>query len=149
MLIPDSYVSGQELVQLPLEIRKKRAVDTISALKYISGGAMQTNNMGDVTPKFIVLATTNTGNHPFSHIVSSKGERDEQLCWNIAALKEVLVEYKDTFKGKIFIGKRTGFMDDWNESLNALKNEYKDIIEVGAINEIIDKYCEQIKDQMA
>ncbi|MCM1040940.1 MAG: type I-B CRISPR-associated protein Cas7/Cst2/DevR [Bacteroides sp.] len=148
-LIPDSYVAGQELVQLPLDVRKQRAVDTISALKYISGGAMQTNNMGDVTPKFIVLATTNTGNHPFSHIVSEKGEKDEQLFWNVEALKEVLSEYKETFEGKIFIGKRAGFMDEWNESLATLKNEYKEIVEVGAVNEIIDKYCNQLKDQMA
>lgn len=73
--IADEYVTDQKLVQMPLEIRSKRATDTISALKNISGGAMQTNNLGDVTPKFIVIATTETGNHPFSHIVKSRGER--------------------------------------------------------------------------
>jgi CRISPR-associated protein Cst2 len=66
--VKDAKGVSKKLVQLPSELRQKRAIDTIKALKTISGGAMQTNNMADVTPKFIILATTNGGNHPFSHI---------------------------------------------------------------------------------
>lgn len=146
--IEDPYVPNQQLIQLPLEIRKQRAVDTIKALKYISGGAMQTNNMGDVTPKFILLATTTTGNHPFSHIVSSEGEREERIKLNINGIREIIEEYKDTFVGKIFIGKRSGFMDDYDKELQELLKGYSDLISYTPVNAAIDAYCEQLANQM-
>lgn len=146
--IDDPFVDKQKLICLPKNVREKRIVDTIQALKYISGGAMQTNNMGDVTPKFIVLATTNTGNHPFSHVAKAKGERDESARLNVDGIREVLNEYKETFIGKVFIGKRNGFMDDDAEALNALANEYKDIVVYGAVNEMIDAYCTQLHTQL-
>lgn len=147
MEIDDPYVPAQKLVQLPLNIRKKRAIDTVKALKNISGGAMQTNNMGDVTPKFIVLATTNTGNHPFSHIVSSYGDRDEMARLNLPALKEVIEEYKDNIVGKVFIGRRAGFWDEYDKDLQELKQAF-DNVEYGPVNAIIDAYCEQVNSQM-
>lgn len=146
--IADNFIENQKLVQLPLTTRISRAIDTISALKNISGGAMQTNNMGDVTPKFIVLATTKTGNHPFSHIVKSTGDRDEVAILNIEGLEEVLNEYKDNFVGKVFIGKRNGFFDEENDALKNLQEKYKDTVIVCTINEAIDQYCEQLKKQI-
>ena len=146
--IDDAFVDGKKLVRMPYETRVKRAADIISALKTIAGGAMQTSNLGDVTPKFIILATTNTGNHPFSHVVTSAGEREEFVVFNDVALREVLTEYKDTFKGKVFIGRRAGFFDDYDEKLKAIQEEYADFVEYGPINAMIDAYCEQLKEQM-
>ena len=146
--IDDPYVTGKKLIRIPKEIRIQRATDTIKALKNLSGGAMQTNNMGDVTPKFIILATTNSGNHPFSHVVKSRGDKDEMAVLNIEGLKEVLEEYKENYVGKIFIGKRNGFFDDYTDDLQALQTTYKDLIEFGPVNAMIDAYCEQIKIQM-
>lgn len=146
--IADNFVENQKLIQLPKETRSARTIDTISALKNISGGAMQTNNMGDVTPKFIVLATTKTGNHPFSHIVKSTGDRDEVAVLNIEGLEEVLSEYKDSFAGKVFIGKRSGFFDDENDALKKLQEKFKETVFLGTINDAIDQYCEQLKKQM-
>lgn len=147
-VVADPYVPNQQLVQLPLETRKQRAIDAIKALKYISGGAMQTNNMGDVTPKFIVLATTTTGNHPFSHIVSSEGEREERIKLNIDGIREIIKEYKDTFVGKIFVGKRIGFMDDYDKDLQKLQEDYKDLITYAPVNAAINAYCKQLANQM-
>lgn len=137
----------QKLVQLSKEIRSRRIIDTIAALKFISGGAMQTNNMADVTPKFIVLATTTSGNHPFSHIVKSNGVNNDRVYLNIDGIREVLNDYKDQFKGKIFIGKRSGFMDEYNEELKALETEFGNVIIV-PVNQAIDQYCEQVKTQI-
>lgn len=144
----DSFVAGQKLIQLPLDIRIQRVTDTLKALKNISGGAMQTNNMADVTPKFIILASTNSGNHPFSHIVSSYGERDEMVRLNIEGIKEVINEYRNNFVGKIFIGKRNGFFDEQDDTLKSLQQEYEDIVVYGPVNGMIDAYCEQITNQM-
>jgi CRISPR-associated protein Cst2 len=146
--LQDEFVPNHKLIRIDKETRLKRATDTIRALKNISGGAMQTNNMGDVTPKFIVLATTTTGNHPFSHIATNAGAYDEYATLDIEALKEVIVDYRDDFKGKIFIGKRAGFLDEKKDELIQLVKEFPELIEVKTINEAIDMYCEQLEQQM-
>lgn len=145
--IPDPFIDKQTLVRLSKEVRIQRATDTIKALKNISGGAMQTNNMADVTPKFIILATTKTGNHPFSHVVKSKGEYDESVVLNIEGLKEVIEDYKNDFVGNIYIGKRSGFFDDDNADLEKLAKENNKVC-FGPVNQIIDKYIEELEKQM-
>ena len=146
--IDDEFVPKHKLIRINKDIRIKRATDTIQALKNISGGAMQTSNMGDVTPKIIILATTKTGNHPFSHIATNTGAYDEYATLNIDALKEVITDYKNDFVGKIFIGKRSGFLDEKNNELQTLETNFPDIIELKTVNEAIDAYCEQLKTQM-
>jgi CRISPR-associated protein Cst2 len=145
----DTKGKPMKMIRLAKEVRQKRANDTIQALKTISGGAMQTNNMGDVTPKFVILATTTTGNHPFSHVVGSKGQRDEEMIFNFEGLVEVLKDYKDTFEGTVFIGRRTGFMDEIANDLKLLEG-MNDIpaVKVLPVNEAIDQYCEQMKSQI-
>lgn len=141
----------QKLVSLPRETRVKRSVNTIQALKFLSGGAMQTNNMADVTPKFIILASTSSGNHPFSHIVGTpKGRNEEQVNLNIEALKEVLHEYKEQFIGTVYIGIRKGFMDDTVEDLKGLENlgEGHPKVSILPVNEAIDEYCKQLATQI-
>jgi CRISPR-associated protein Cst2 len=147
-LIDDEFVPNHKLIRIDKTTRIKRATDTIKALKNISGGAMQTNNLGDVTPKFIVLATTKTGNHPFSHIATKTGAYDEYATLDIDALQEVINDYKDDFEGKIFVGKRTGFMDEKNDALEKLKAAFPDLIELKTINEVIDGYCTQVESQL-
>jgi CRISPR-associated protein Cst2 len=145
----DSKGQPKKLIRLNKTIRQKRVLDTIQALKTISGGAMQTNNMTDVTPKFIILATSKTGNHPFSHVVGNKGQRDEEVVFNFEGLVEVLKDYKDIFEGTIFIGRRSGFMDEIATDLKSLetKTDFPKV-KVLSVNEAIDKYCEQMKAQI-
>lgn len=146
--INDPFMYNQKLIRLNKEVRTQRAVDTVQALKYMSGGAMQTDNMGDVTPKFIILATTNTGNHPFSHVATAKGGFDKTAQLNVAGIEEVIEDYRDTFIGKVFIGKRSGFWDEEDENLKILAEKYKDLVMLGTVNGAIDAYCEQIKKQL-
>jgi CRISPR-associated protein Cst2 len=148
--LKDKNGKPRQLLQMPKSIREQRITDAISALKTISGGAMQTNNMADVTPKFIVLATMTSGNHPFSHIVKSEtvNIRDEKVILNINGLKEVLNDYKDQFKGEIFIGKRSGFLDEYDTELKTLETEFPNIVKFLTVNQAIDRYCEQVKNQI-
>lgn len=150
--IDDPFVKNEKgvpckLVRLMPDTRVKRVVETIQALKNISGGAMQTNNMGDVTPKFVVLATLNSGNHPFSHIVKAEGRDNDIVELNVDALREVLRDYQDNIQGTVFIGKRMGFLDQKNEALKALEGEFA-FVKVVTINEAIDQYTEQLKNQL-
>jgi CRISPR-associated protein Cst2 len=148
--LPTADGESHQLVRLDKTTRTQRAVDTISALKLINGGAMQTNNMADVTPKFIILATMTSGNHPFSHVAVNDGIRDELFMLNVAGLREVLSDYSEQFIGKIFIGARSGFLnkDDFGK-LEALVNEVgQDKLFLGSVNQAIDSYVEQLKIQM-
>jgi len=129
-----------KLIRIDDNERKKRIKETISALKYLSGGAKQTTNMVDVTPKLIVLAYFKSGNHPFSHLAK---EELGTAIFSIEALKEVIDEYEKDIDGKIHVGKRAGFMDDLNEEFIKLNNE--GLIEFGPVNEIIDKFVETLK----
>lgn len=145
----DTKGNPKKLLRLTKDIRQKRIIDTIQALKTIAGGAMQTNNMGDVTPKFIILATTTTGNHPFSHVVGNKGQHDEEVVFNFEGLVEVLKDYKDTFEGTIFMGRRSGFMDEIATQLTSLETtEGIPAVKVLSVNEAIDQYCQQVKSQI-
>lgn len=139
--VKDANGHPYKLLRIPSETRIKRILDTIKALKFISGGAMQTNNMGDVTPKFIILSTMKTGNHPFSHIAVSSGAYNQNFVLNVDGLKEVLEDYKNEFIGSVFIGARSGFL----EVEDIVKIKEKTGLEVFAINEAIDKYCSELE----
>lgn len=154
--LSDAKGEAHKLVRLEKEVRVNRATETIQALKFISGGAMQTNNLADVSPKFIVLATTTSGNHPFSHIVKSKGERDEFFVLNHAGLVEVLTEFSAQIQGKVFVGVRNGFLSDFDfdELQKALAPFTKkesgsdEKVVLTTVHQAIDGYSTQLKTQI-
>ena len=116
----------------------------------MSGGAVQTRKMTDVTPKFIILATLASGNHPFSHIVNNKGEYDEYFNLNTEGIVEVLEDYKDQLQGKVFIGMRSGFLSEYEEQkMKKLVEQFPQLLEVLSVNKAIDKYIEQVKTQIS
>jgi len=107
-------------VTLPSEVRAKRASELIGVLPYIFGGAKQTSHLTDVSPKFMVLSILNCGNNIFMNIaVDDKGE----AAINVKALKEVILDYQENFISDILIGKREGFMDEYNEDLKQMVDE--------------------------
>ncbi|MCR9102762.1 MAG: type I-B CRISPR-associated protein Cas7/Cst2/DevR [bacterium] len=147
--IPDPFVTNgkgeaQQLVRLPKAMRTRRITDTIKALKFISGGAMQTSNMADVAPKFIILSTMTVGNHPFTHIFTS-GVNKQTVKFNAEGLREVLEDYSEQFKGNIYIGVRSGFLD--REDTNALEDVVKKFehVHLKTVNGAVDSYCEEIE----
>jgi CRISPR-associated protein Cst2 len=134
----------QQLVRLPREVRIKRITETIQALKFISGGAMQTNNMGDVTPKFIILSIMTTGNHPFTHVAVS-GVEKRTFSLNHHGLQEVIDDYEEQFIGNIYIGVRSGFLDKIDEeALDALTKSNPKVKKL-TINEAIDAFCNEVQ----
>lgn len=143
--VKDKKGNPKELIQLDKKIRKKRITDTLKALKFISGGAMQTSNMADVAPKFIILSTMTVGNHPFTHIFKS-GINNQTVKFNSEGLKEVFTDFEDQFEGEIYIGVRTGFLD--REDANALETLVKefDHVHLKTVNKAIDAYCKEIED---
>ncbi|BDZ70614.1 type I-B CRISPR-associated protein Cas7/Cst2/DevR [Methanobacterium petrolearium] len=125
---------------MPEDIRIKRAQDTIKALPYLQGGAKLTSHLTDVSPKFLVLAVIDGGNHIFMNIV--KEENGEPQI-NIEALQEVINEYSDSFLTNIYIGRRKGFMDELDEDIVKLTAE-NEKVESGTIKETVDQFAEKI-----
>lgn len=148
--ITDPFVKNtkgeaHKLIRLDKSTRTKRVTSTLQALKVISGGAMQTNNLADVTPKFIVLSTMSSGNHPFSHIFTASGAYKQTPTFNLDGLKEVVEDYSDQFQGTIYIGVRSGFLD--KEDYNSLKKYTDELpnIQLSSVNKAIDSYCSDVE----
>ena len=126
--ILDSYIpvieeaGGQQAEEntpwiLPQDIRLRRCQQTLEALPFLSGGAKLTSHLTDVTPKLIILSVLNGGNHPFMNVMV---ERDGQGELSIAALQQVIADYEGRFLDSIYIGRREGFMDELDKSLQQL-----------------------------
>lgn len=105
---------------LPQDIRLRRCRQTLEALQMLSGGAKLTSHLTDVTPKLIVLSVLNGGNHPFMNVMV---EREAQGELSIPALQQVIADYKDRFLDPIYIGRREGFMDELDPSLQQLAED--------------------------
>lgn len=111
-------ISDREWI-LPAEIRKKRVIDTIKALKFIFGGAKLAQYLTDVSPKFIILAMVEGGVNPFVSGIfyEEKGE----IKFDSNALKSRILDLKEIFNPKtIYIGKDEGFMPEWKNDLSKL-----------------------------
>ncbi|MCK9282002.1 MAG: type I-B CRISPR-associated protein Cas7/Cst2/DevR [Melioribacteraceae bacterium] len=106
--------------------RLSRIQDAIKALPFLSGGAKQALHHTDVTPKFIILAEIEGGNNIFMNIASS----DKSSIINSAAIKEVLSDYKEIIKGKVYIGLHEGFLPGLMDELQNLKNDLSNVIEI-------------------
>ena len=122
------------------ETRIKRAQDIINALPYLSGGAKNTSHLTDVTPKILVLAAIDGGNHIFMNIVR---EENDETIFDIEALDEVINEYADILKTDIFIGLRSGFLKDTQNKIIEYAKD-KDNVHVGTIKEMTEKFSEEI-----
>ena len=105
---------------LPKEIRVRRCQQTLEALPILSGGAKLTSHLTDVTPKLIILSVLDGGNHPFMNLMV---ERDGVGALSIDALREVIDDYKDRFCDSIYIGRRSGFMDELDDDLCKLADD--------------------------
>ncbi|MDZ7336750.1 MAG: type I-B CRISPR-associated protein Cas7/Cst2/DevR [candidate division KSB1 bacterium] len=138
-LFQDSKGNPLKLVRMRKEERITRIKETVLALKTLAGGAKLTTNLADVTPKLIVLATLNSGNHPFSHLAK---EELGKAVFSVEALKQVATDYQNHIEGKIYIGRRSGFMDELEDDLKQLDNgKYF----YGSVNDAIDNYVNSIK----
>jgi CRISPR-associated protein Cst2 len=136
----DGAVEEDDKYIITKEKRIKRIGDVINALPYLFGGAKLATHLTDVTPKILILAVIDGGNHLFMNLVD---EVDGEVKFNFEALKETVQEYGDILLTDIYIGKRKGFRDDWDPQFSdlTLQNLPKKII-FGPLNEITKKFAE-------
>lgn len=130
---------------MPKEVRIKRAKETIAVLPYINGGAKQASHLTDVTPKLLVLASLDCGNHIFMNL--AKEDNGEAIV-SLDALEEVIKDYSENLLTDIYIGRRKGFKDELDDDIRKLVEKYKQQdgkkIIYGSINEIVESFIEKI-----
>ena len=109
-----TQIDGEAQWVLPENIRLRRCQQTLEALSFLSGGAKLTSHLTDVTPKLIILSVLDGGNHPFMNLIV---EREGVGQLSLEALHEIIEDYADRFRDAIYIGRRTGFMDELHTDL--------------------------------
>ena len=105
---------------LPKDIRVRRCRQTLEALPFLSGGAKLTSHLTDVTPKLIFLSVLEGGNHPFMNLIV---EEEGAGKLSLSALRQIIGDYADRFCDAIYIGRRSGFMDNLDEKLVQLSGD--------------------------
>jgi CRISPR-associated protein Cst2 len=133
---------------MPPEIRKKRASETIKALRFLTGGAKQTQYHTDVTPKFVLLLNIDAGINPFiSDVVfEENGEVKfdaKALAKRLSDLKEVIPE-----NAKLYIGYDEGFVKSLNWNIEEIRKtlEEKGIqVFEGTVGEAIDEFVKEVE----
>jgi len=129
---------------MPDDIRVKRAQNVIEALPYLQGGAKLTSHLTDVSPKFIILAAINGGNHIFMNIAK---EVEGEATIDFEALTEVIDEYSDSILTDVYIGRRKGFLDELNEKIITLSTKNSKI-KYGNIKDTADNFKTTIPELM-
>ena len=128
---------------LPKDIRVRRCRQTLEALPFLSGGAKLTSHLTDVTPKLIFLSILEGGNHPFMNLIV---EEEGVGKLSLSALREIILDYADRFCDAIYIGRRSGFMDDLDDKLTELASDnLPGEIVYGTPNRVISQLSEKLE----
>lgn len=129
---------------LPEGVRVKRAQDVIKVIPYLQGGAKLTSHLTDVSPKLLVFAAIDGGNHIFMNIAK---EVEGEAIIDIDALTEVIKEYADGLLTDVYVGRRKGFMDNQEQDFEDISKENANI-QLGTIKEAVDNFAATIPELM-
>jgi CRISPR-associated protein Cst2 len=101
---------------LPRSVRVRRAKEAITALAHIYSTTKGAEHLTDVTPKFVILAVLDGGNHIFMNITNENLDKPV----NVDALSQVIMDYKELILSDVYIGRQDGFIESCKEELNGL-----------------------------
>jgi CRISPR-associated protein Cst2 len=132
---------------LPLDMKVKRVTDTIAALKYLNGGAMQTLHHTDVSPKFIILTALRGGNNIFMGVLPHRNY--EEGLVNLDALTTVLEDYRNDLLTGVYIGILPGFGTDNEKELMQFKAPEGVRLEINSPVRAIDGFIKEISGKSA
>lgn len=101
--------------------RKKHAAGLLKGLAFLRGGAKQSAFGSDVTPKVLIIAGMESANPVFNNIFIGTGEKP---ALNIEVLKEIATDFKDKLATPIYVGIRTGYLENEDEVKNLDKTQF-------------------------
>lgn len=138
---------GNGIISLSKEEKFRRIEVTLRGIQYLNSTARQTNNLEDLTSKFIILGEYRIGNNLFNNIF-----RDGTL--DMDYLKEAIFENEDFRLSKIYIGIRSGFMPGLKELLVQMAKELEtdlgkeDVFFIGTVKDAVDNYLDDLKETL-
>lgn len=99
--------------------RKANAAGLLKGLAVLRGGAKMAAFGADVSPKALILAGMECANPVFNDLFDGKGEKP---ALKIEALKEIAADYAGKLATPIYIGIRTGYLQN-EEEVKALNGQ--------------------------
>lgn len=102
-------------------LKEERIKGLLKGLVFLRGGAKQAAYNTDVAPKAILFAALDTANPIFNDLFSGKSEKP---FLKIDLLKQIRDDYADKLAGDVYIGLRSGYLEN-EEEVKALGEGYK------------------------
>jgi CRISPR-associated protein Cst2 len=117
-------------------IRKEHAAGLFKGLAFLRGGAKQSAFGSDVSPKVLILAGMESANPIFNNLFVGTGEKP---ALNIEALQQLANDYKEKLATPIYIGIRTGYLQN-EEDVKAIGEGFIVDSPIGIVNQFNSKY---------
>ncbi len=119
------------------KFRKSNASGILKGLAFLRGGAKQAAFGSDVSPKVLILAGMQSANPVFNNIFIGTGEKPQL---NIETLLEIQRDYADRLATPIYIGIRTGYLQNEAEIKDKLKEGFVIDSPIGVVNKFNETY---------
>jgi CRISPR-associated protein Cst2 len=116
--------------------RKINAAGLLKGLAFLRGGAKQAAFGSDVSPKVLIIAGMETANPVFNNIFIGTGEKP---ALNINTIKQLESDYKDKLATPIYIGIRTGYLEN-EEEVKSLGNGFVIDSPIEIVRKFNEKY---------
>lgn len=118
-------------------IRKKNASGLLKGLSFLRGGAKQSAFGSDVSPKVLILAGMQSANPVFNNIFDGTGEKPKL---NIDAILQIQKDYKERLATDIYIGIRSGYLQNEEEIKEKLTEGFIIDSPIGVVQKFNEKY---------
>lgn len=132
-----------DAIQIDAKTKVQRIKDTIKGLQLMTTKTTMTNNLEDLSAKFIILADYSIGNSLFNNIFE-----DNRL--KVDYLKEAIEENEEYRQSKIYIGCRSEFFkqdEKWLKDIIEFEFGEDDRFVLGSVGEIVDEYLKTVDPQ--
>lgn len=116
--------------------RNKHATGLLKGLAFLRGGAKQAAFGSDVTPKVLILAGMESANPVFNNLFIGTGAKP---ALNLDTLKEIARDFKDKLSTPIYIGIRSGYLENEDDVKNIGGGFIVDS-PVGIVNQFNEKH---------
>jgi CRISPR-associated protein Cst2 len=119
--------------------RKLRASGLLKGLSMLRGGAKMAAFGADVSPKVIILAGMECANPIFNDLFDGHGSKPKI---KIEALSQVIDDYQSKLITPVYIGIRSGYLENEDE-IKALAGENIQVLSpIGAVNKFIESHLQ-------
>ncbi len=119
------------------KVRKENAAGLLKGLAHLRGGAKMAAFGADVSPKVLILAGLECANPVFNDLFEGKGEKPEL---KIKTLQEIAADYSNKLATPIYIGIRTGYLQNEDEVKALNGNSYVVDTPVGIVQQFTEAY---------